>query len=84
MEIDKKNYPLSEGIDFVTNGEDSSNEDSGDEEEIVILPPTIDKAEAETDCDSDTSDYENRGLAHYMPLCLLTAPYSTSTIKKKS
>ena len=50
--MDKKNYTRSEVIDFVTNGKDSSNEDSNEEEEIMILPP-IEKAEAKTDCDSD-------------------------------
>ena len=40
-----KNYTLSETIDFVTNGEDSSNVDSDEEEEMVILPP-IERAEA--------------------------------------
>ena len=69
----KKHYTLSEVIDFVTNGEDSSNVDSDEEEEIVILPP-IERAEAETDCDSDISDDENEGLAHHMPRRLLTAP----------
>ena len=79
--MDKKNYTLSEVIDFVTNGEDSSNVDSDEEEEIVILPP-IERAEAETDCDSDISDDENEGLAHHMPRRLLTAPCSTNTVKQ--
>ena len=47
-------------IDFVTNGEDSSNVDSDEEEEITVLPP-IERAEAETDCDSDIWDDENEG-----------------------
>ena len=63
--MDKKNDTLSEVTDFVTNDEDSSNIDC-DEEEIMILPP-IERAEAETDCDSDISDDENEGLAHYNP-----------------
>ena len=62
----KKHYTLSEVIDFVTNGEDSSNVDSDEEEDIVILPP-VERAEAETDCDSDISDGENEGLAHNVP-----------------
>ena len=66
MKMDKKKYTLSEVIDFVTNGEDSSNVDSDEEEEIVILPP-IERAEAETDCDSDISDDENEGLVHHKP-----------------
>ena len=66
MKMDKKKYTLSEVIDFVTNGEDSSNADSDEEEEIVILPP-IERAEAETDCDSDISDDENEGLVHHTP-----------------
>ena len=60
VEMDKKNYTLNEVIDFVTNGEDSSNVDSDEEEEIAVLPP-IERAEAETDCDSDISDDENEG-----------------------
>ena len=50
----------------VTKGENSSNEGSDEEEEIVMLP-SIERAEAETDCDSDISDDENEGLAHYNP-----------------
>ena len=69
---DKKNYILSEVIDFVTNS---------DEEETVILPP-IERAEAETDCDSDISDDENEGLAHHMPRRLLNAPCSTNTVNQ--
>ena len=70
--MDKKNYTHSEVIDFVTNGEDSSNVDSDEEEEIMILPP-MEKAEAKTDCDSDILDDENEGLARHMPHRLLTA-----------
>ena len=81
VEIDKKNYTLSEVIDFVTNGEDSSNVDSDREKEIVILPPT-ERAEAETDCDSDVSDDKNEGNAHHMPRRLLTAPCSTNIVKQ--
>ena len=62
----KKNYALSEVIDFVTNGEDSSNGDEDEEEEIVMLL-TIEIAEAKTNCDSDISDDENQGLAHHLP-----------------
>ena len=58
--MDKKNYALNEVIDFVTNGKDSSNVDSDEEEEIAIVPP-IERAEAETDCDSDFSKDENEG-----------------------
>ena len=79
--MDKKNYTLSEVIDFVTNGRGSSNVDSDEEEEIVIFPP-IERAEAETDCSSDISDDENERLAHHMPRRLLTAPCSTNTAKQ--
>ena len=72
VEVDKKNYTLSEVINFVTNGKDSSNVDWDEEEEIVILPP-IERAEAETDCDSDISDDQNEGLAYHIPHCLLIA-----------
>ena len=77
--MDKKDYTLSEVIDFVTNGRDPSNVDI-DEEETVILPP-FERAEVETDCDSDISVDENEGLAHHMPCHLLTAPCSTNTVK---
>ena len=46
--MDKKNYTPSKVIDFATKGEDSSNVDSDEEEKIVILPST-ESAEAETD-----------------------------------
>ena len=79
--MDKKNYTLSEVIYFVTNGENSSNVDSDEEKEIVILSP-IERAETETDCDSDISDDENEGLANHMPRRLMTASCSTNTVKQ--
>ena len=79
--MDKKNYTLSEVTGFLTNGEDSSDVDSDEEEDIVILP-FIERAEAETDCTSDISDDENEGLAHPMPRRLLTAPCLTNTVKQ--
>ena len=79
--MDKKNYTLSKVIDFVTKGEDSSNVDSDEEEKIVILPST-ESAEAETDWDSDISDDKNEGIAHHMPCRLLTALHSTNTVKQ--
>ena len=81
MGIDKKIYTLSVVNDFVTNGEDSSNVDSDEEEKIVILPP-IERAGVETDCDSDISDDENEGFAHRMPRRLLTALCSTNKGKQ--
>ena len=79
--MDKKNYSLSEVIDFVTNGKDSPNVDSDEEEDIVMLPP-IERGEAKTNCDNDISDDENEGLAHHMLRRLLTAPCSTNTVKQ--
>ena len=79
--MDKKNYSLSEVIDFVTKGKDSPNVDSDEEEDNVMLPP-IERGEAETNCDNDISDDENEGLAHHMPRRLLTAPCSTNTVKQ--
>ena len=81
MEKDKKSYTLREVIDFVTNSEDSSNVDSNEEEEIVILPP-VEIVEAKTDYDSNISDDKNKGLAHHMTRHLLTAPRSTNTVKQ--
>ena len=47
VEMDQKNDPLREVIDFLINGEDSWNADSDEkEEEIVTLLP-IERAEAE-------------------------------------
>ena len=63
--MDKKNYTLSEVIDFVTSGEDSWNVDS-DEEEIV---------------DRYLRWPEWRTCTH-MPRRLLTATYSTNTVKQ--
>ena len=79
--MDKKNYTLSEVIDFVINDEDCSNVDTDAEEEIVTLPPT-ERADAETDYNSDISEDENEGLAHHIPRRLLTAPCSTNTVKQ--
>ena len=80
--MDKKNYTLSEVTDFVTKGEDSSNVDSDEEEEIVVLP-LIKRIEAEADCGSDISEDENEGLAHHMPRRLLT-PHAQQTLLNKS
>ena len=54
---------LSEIIDFITNGEDSSNVGSDEEDDIVILPPT-ERADAETDCDSDTLPLAQQTLSN--------------------
>ena len=62
--MDKKNYTLSEVNDFVTTGEDSSNVDSDDGEEIVMLPP-IERAQAETVCDSDLRRRKRRTCTPY-------------------
>ena len=67
-------------IDFVTNNEDSSNGDSDEEEDTMILPPT---EKAEADWDNDISDDENEGLADHMPRRFFTAPCSTSTLSNK-
>ena len=79
--MDKKNYTLSEVIDFVIKGENSSKVDSDEEEDIVVLPP-IKRAEVEADCDSDSSEDENERLAHHMPCCLLT-PHAQQTLLNK-
>ena len=65
VEMDKKKVNWL--IDFVTNGEDSSNVDSAEEKEIVILP-SIERAEDKTDCNSDISDDEKEGFTH---ICLI-------------
>ena len=43
---------------------------------------SIERAEAETYCNSDISDDKNEGLAHHMPCHLLTAPCLTNTVKQ--
>ena len=78
VEMEKKNYSLTEVVDFVTKSEDSSNLDSDEEEEILIIP-FIKRAEAETDCNSDILD--DKGLAHHKSCRFLLAPYLTNTIK---
>ena len=78
--MDKKNYTLSEVIDFVTNGEDSSNVDIVEKEEIVILPP-IEKAEVETDCDNDISDDNTKDL-HIIFLAVCWQPLVHNTVKQ--
>ena len=75
----KKNYTLSETIDFVTNGEDSSNVDSDEEEEMVILPP-IERAEAWLR--KWYLKWRKRRTCNHMPRRLLTAPCSTNIVKQ--
>ena len=47
----------------------------------MTLPP-IERAGAESDCDSDISDDKNEGLTQYMPRRLLRATCSTNTVKQ--
>ena len=54
--------------------------DSDKEDEIVLFSP-IERAEAETDCDSDVTDDENEGIVHHMPRHLLTVLCLTNTLQ---
>ena len=58
--------------------ESSSEEDNHD---LAMLPP-IEKANAETDMDSDASNDMNDGLAHHLPRSLLNPTCDSSLLDK--
>ena len=58
--------------------ESSSEEDDHD---LAMLPP-IEKANAETDMDSDASNDMNDGLAHHLPRSLLNSTCDSSLLDK--
>ena len=58
--------------------ESSSDEDDHD---LAMLPP-IEKANAETDVDSDASDDMNDGLVHHLPRLLLNSTCDSSLLDK--
>ena len=60
--------------------ESSSNEDDHD---LAMLPPS-EKANAETDMDSDGSDDMNDGLVHHLPRPLLNSTWYSSLLNKES
>ena len=66
-------FSLNNSIDFLVTTEDNSDmESSSDEEDhdLAVLPP-IEKANAETDIESDASDDMNDDLVHHLRRCLL-------------
>ena len=65
-------FSLNDAIDFLMNTErNSAIESSSDEEDhdLAMLPP-IEKANAETDMDSDASDDMNDSLVQHLSRCL--------------
>lgn len=72
-------YTLNEVIDIITNKSDNDEEDSEDDNFIAMLPPS-ERADAQTDCDSDASDDMNEGLTHHLPRRLLNANAETNLI----
>ena len=70
--MDKKNYILSEVIDFVTNDEGSSNVDK----------TSCWKSWSQNWLRQWYSDDKNEGLAHHMPRRLLKTPCLTNTVKQ--
>ena len=76
--------PLNDAIDFLMNTADNSDiESSSDEDDhdLAMLPP-IQKANAETDMDSDGSDDMNDGLLHHLPRRLLNSTCHLSLLDK--
>ena len=78
-------FSLNDGIDFLMNIEDNSDiESSSDEDDhdLAMLPP-IEKANAETDTDSDASDDMNDGFVHHLPRGLLNSTCDSICLTKK-
>ena len=78
------NFSLNDGIDFLINTEDNSDiESSSDEDnhDLDMLPP-IEKANSETDMNSDAPDNMNDGLAHHSPRRLLNSICDSSLLDK--
>ena len=63
---------------LLTSLESSSDEDDPD----LAMPPLIEKANAETDMDSDASDDMNDGLVHHLPRRLLNSTCDLSLLDK--
>ena len=66
------------------NTEDNSDIESSSEEDqhdLAMLSPT-EKANAETDMDSDASDAMNDGIARHLPRCLLNSTCDSSLLDK--
>ena len=62
-------FSLNDAFDFLMNTEDNSDIESSSDEgdhDLGMLPP-IEKANAETDIDSDASDDMNDGLVQRLP-----------------
>ena len=63
------------------NIEDNSDIESSSDD-LVMLPP-IEKANAETDTDSDASDDMNDGFVHHLPRSLLNSTCDSICLTKK-
>ena len=77
-------FSLNDAIDFLMNTEDNSDiESSSDEDDrnLTMLPP-IEKANVETEMDSEVSDDMNDGLLHHLPRRLLNSTCDSSLFDK--
>ena len=77
-------FSLNDTIDFLMNTEDNTDIDRFSNEgdrNLAMLPP-IEKANAETDMDSDASDHMNDGLVHHLPRRLLNSTCDSSLLDK--
>ena len=63
------------------NNSDIESSSDGDDHDLAILPP-VDKANAETDMDSDASVNMNYGLVHHLPRRLLNKTCDSSLLGK--
>ena len=77
-------FSLNDAIDFLMNTEynnDIESSSDGDDHDLAMLPP-VDKANAETDTDSDASVDMKYGLVHHLPRCLLNKTCHSSLLDK--
>ena len=77
-------FSLNDAIDFLMNVEDNSDIESysnKDDHDLAVRPP-IEKANGETDMDSDASDDMNDGLVQHLPMCLLNSTCDSSLLDK--
>ena len=75
-------FLLNDAIDFLMNTEDNSDVESSSDEydhDLAKLP-LIEKANAETDVDSDTSDDMDDGLVQHLPRRLLNSTCYSSLL----
>ena len=65
------------------NNSDKESSSDEDDHDLAMLPPTK-KVNAETDKDSDASDYMNDGLVHDFPRRLLNSTCDSTLLDKRN